>query len=933
MMINLSKFAAYKYSLLLVFLGLSQFAKAQVCVDLEIPSLPFSISSSTCGEGFDTGWNNVCNAWALTGEDVVYTFTTTDESCVFIELSGFSMGAAVVTVSTTCPFDLSGNCLGTFDSNFNETTVSGTVATQENSTYYITISSDSWIADCMDFNLSVSSDCPAPNVNDCLGAINMCDGYFYEENAPTGNGNYSDQLPFNGCQMTTVANMGWYQLTVETSGILNFTLTPNSDDDYDWILFNMTDATCADLAVNPTLVVGCNTFGLFGANSTTGISSANGGTGTANGPGDLNGPAFNADLNVEAGETYVLMISNWSATTNGYELDFGASTAVFVDNTPPEVESVNYSCEGTLSIVFSEYIDCATVLPEYFTLEGPGGPYLVADIESPCDQGTEYGNGFTITYNSALPVGGGNFNLVFEANELTDVCGNFLEPVTIPIDVPPGMELEVTTSPAGCSQNSGSLSIEVISGGAAPFLYSIDGVAFQSESTFTDLAEGEYTVTIKDNIDCTGSVTATIEIESLEFTAGPDAFTCSLYYSGNASLPTGFTGTWTAPAGVLMSDPTNKNCIFTAPTAGVYDFTWTITNGENCTNSKSVEVTFINLEVANFVFTNPTCHEKCDGSAQVTVSGTMNPDGLTYAWSSGFSPLGSPSSANEVCPGIGRVTITTEEGCTFEFPFLMDNPEPLDMGTINVVSESCPKFCDGSIVIENSEAEEFSFDGGRNFSTASSKENLCSGFYNIVMKNGNACKVETTVVLTQPPGPRARFAAKPNRQSVFTPHFEFENQSENYVSSYWQFDYPNGSATSRLQDASYTYPDPKPGDYMVMLAVVDEDGCTDTTFIQVGLFEDTWVYIPNAFTPNEDGINDFFKPSLQNVDVEDYKFTIFNRWGTKVFETTDVNQGWNGAESGSEYYSEAGMYVYRIHIREVETGEAREWNGTVMLMR
>src|SRR5690606_12572207 len=146
-----------------------------------------------------------------------------------------------------------------------------------------------------------------------------------------------------------------------------------------WILFNMTDATCEDLALNPTLVVGCNTFGLFGANSTTGISSANGGTGTANGPGDLNGPAFNADLNVEAGETYVLMISNWSATTNGYELDFGASTAVFVDNTPPEVESVNYSCEGSLSIVFSEYIDCTTVLPEYFTLEGPGGPYLVAD--------------------------------------------------------------------------------------------------------------------------------------------------------------------------------------------------------------------------------------------------------------------------------------------------------------------------------------------------------------------------------------------------------------------------------------------------------------------------------------------------------------------------------------------------------------------------
>src|SRR5690606_25584827 len=332
MMINLSKFAAYKYSLLLVFLIVTLFTKAQDCVDVVIPSLPFATSSSTCGEGADVGFNNVCNAWNVTGEDIIYSFTTTDESCVVIELSGFPSGAAGVIMSTGCPTDMSGACVSILTSDFSSTSVTGTVSVQANTTYYITISSDSWMANCIDFDLSISSDCPAPNVNDCLGAITMCDGYFYEENAPTGNGNYPDNLPLNGCQMTTVANMGWYQLTTQTAGVLNFSLTPNSTDDYDWILFNMTDATCNDIATNPDLVVSCNTYGLFGLNSTTGISSANGGTGNANGPGDINGPPFNADLNVEAGETYVLMISNWSATTNGYELDFGESTATFIDN-------------------------------------------------------------------------------------------------------------------------------------------------------------------------------------------------------------------------------------------------------------------------------------------------------------------------------------------------------------------------------------------------------------------------------------------------------------------------------------------------------------------------------------------------------------------------------------------------------------------------
>ncbi|MGB8717645.1 MAG: hypothetical protein WCD66_15000, partial [Rhodanobacteraceae bacterium] len=316
---NLRKSVLIKYWILLIFITLSFFAKAQSCVDVVIPSLPYTVSSSTCGEGIDVGFNNVCNSWGNPGEDLVYSYTTTDESCLLVELSGYQMGAGGVSVTSGCPGDFSSSCVSSLVSNWDATSVSGTISTQPNTTYYFTVSSEGWTAGCIDFDFSLSTNCPPPTPGDCLGAIPICTDYYYEENAPIGSGNYMDNLGLNDCSIYEMNNSGWYTLTAETDGILNFTLSPLQDDDYDWALFNLTDHTCADLGTNPDLMVDCNTYGLIGSNGDTGISTANGGSGTSNGPGDTNGPPFNADLNIQAGETYVLFVSNWSGTTNGYE--------------------------------------------------------------------------------------------------------------------------------------------------------------------------------------------------------------------------------------------------------------------------------------------------------------------------------------------------------------------------------------------------------------------------------------------------------------------------------------------------------------------------------------------------------------------------------------------------------------------------------------
>jgi hypothetical protein len=135
----------------------------------------------------------------------------------------------------------------------------------------------------------------------------------------------------------------FYTFTVETSGILRFTLTPNNpDNDYDWSLFNMTNHTCADLyPMAAQLQVSCNSYGVLGYNGPTGINTALSNGRNCNGPGTTNGPAFNEDVNVLAGQTYLLNISNWSSTNqSGYTLDFTASTAQIYNNIPPYIDSI-----------------------------------------------------------------------------------------------------------------------------------------------------------------------------------------------------------------------------------------------------------------------------------------------------------------------------------------------------------------------------------------------------------------------------------------------------------------------------------------------------------------------------------------------------------------------------------------------------------------
>jgi gliding motility-associated-like protein len=90
------------------------------------------------------------------------------------------------------------------------------------------------------------------------------------------------------------------------------------------------------------------------------------------------------------------------------------------------------------------------------------------------------------------------------------------------------------------------------------------------------------------------------------------------------------------------------------------------------------------------------------------------------------------------------------------------------------------------------------------------------------------------------------------------------------------------------------------------------------------------VFVPSAFTPNGNGLNDQFIPSVGFIDIEDYTFQVFNRWGEMLFESNDRYLGWDGRYQGNK--SPPGVYVYLLTFKTA-SGQYIDKKGTVTLIR
>lgn len=356
-------------------------------------------------------------------------------------------------------------------------------------------------------NLSI-----AQSASDCEGAIVLCDDFYSEENASLNTGSLYE---FTGtCNLNVEVSSVWYTFTAQEDGLLSFVLTPNDlFDDYDWGLFEITSGGCEGIGTNLSPEVSCNSWGTaFGQNGPTGIATSLGGVGNSNGPGDLNGPPFNADLPVQEGEVFALVVMNWTNSLQGYSINFGGSTASLYDDIAPSILSAEIDCSNQeIVLVFSEEVVDASVQAADFLLSGPGGDFTISSVESE-NPGASHEDTYFLTLSEQVSTGGTyTLQITDLSGFVTDNCGNLGED-TIELELQAPLSFETNTVTA-CNGFGGSLEVVGISGGLEPFSCQVQGVPGFG-CLYEDLDAGTYNVTVTDAADC--SSTLAVEVPNHE---------------------------------------------------------------------------------------------------------------------------------------------------------------------------------------------------------------------------------------------------------------------------------------------------------------------------------------------------------------------------------------------------------------------------------
>ncbi|MEO6903425.1 MAG: PKD domain-containing protein [Bacteroidia bacterium] len=185
-------------------------------------------------------------------------------------------------------------------------------------------------------------------------------------------------------------------------------------------------------------------------------------------------------------------------------------------------------------------------------------------------------------------------------------------------------------------------------------------------------------------------------------------------------------------------------------------------------------------------------------------------------------------------------------------------------------------------------------------------------FLSLTVTTSYGCRMSDT--LKSPvviyPTPKAEFTASSFEASIYEPHIQFKDESIGATLWDWQF---GDNQSSVSQSPYYTYSDT--GLFIVTHIAFNQYGCNDTVTHTIRIKEETAVFIPNAFSPDDNGLNDIFLPKFSGI--KEFHMLIFDRWGSQVFKSDDMNIGWNGRFNGTGELLKQDVYIYKIQIRNI----------------
>jgi large repetitive protein len=507
---------------------------------------------------------------------------------------------------------------------------------------------------------------------------------------------------------------------------------------------------------------------------------------------------------------------------------------------------------------------------------------------------------------------------VSDANACTSTVSYSLsQPNVLSID-------SVTKSNPTCSAGSNSNIQVYSSGGTLPKTYAIQpGAAVNTTGTFTGLAAGTYTINILDANNCPANtiVTLTAPTPIVFNSTSVSNVNCNGDSTGTLSaLASGGTGAllYTLNPGSFS----NSTGQFTNLYAALYQLTVSDANG--CTISTALGITE-NPAISWLTITaeNPRCAEGTDGSITIVADGGAG--GFTYQ----IGPSQPTASGSFTNLGLGAyvVTSTDNRGCTLQTIVVLNTPQNLIVTAPPISTTVCPEKNNATLIAQASFGNPggyiYSCTPGVQVNTTGVFPNLGAGNYTITVTDSKGCSGSTiaqviptsNIVGIQFNVTPISCIAQNGNDGIIIP------TATNGVPPYLYY-WPEFNDTA-TQHSSLL-----PGTYAVL--AVDAAGCSAMDSVTLAPPPCCEVFLPNAFSPDGNAINDVFVP-IGAANIEILQFDVYDRWGNQVFNSSSRYIGWDGTRKGSPLDMDTYFYILRYNC--LYDGKLYKYSGDVILLR
>jgi gliding motility-associated-like protein len=498
-----------------------------------------------------------------------------------------------------------------------------------------------------------------------------------------------------------------------------------------------------------------------------------------------------------------------------------------------------------------------------------------------------------------------------------------IKDTTIKIQEPDTFSLTIETTDLKCNQiPTGEVKVTHIEGNnfdpIRPYQFSINGSAKAPVTSFNSLNAGTHILTVYDVKGCQKDYQVSLdEPDSMSLIATTRWASCDNANDGTLLIEaSGGTPGYLYSLNGGISTTSN---FFTNLKGDGYGITVTDANGckkdTTIIVSKPAAIRFDSVRI-----TNPTCEGYTDGAAEIFLSGGTPP----YQYANVFGIYGTVNVVSSLSAGIYTLRVRDDNGCIVTNDITLKGYTPIDAQIVDIVSPSCYGFQNGEFKVNVTEGNA-PFRLVRNGTTDTITHNhfggLYKGDYSVVVVDSKNCSKAFPLHISEPDSLGGAVLSTGNDctgalTGALTadivggkpPYYFSWSTGANGIPQISQL--PNGSYSLKVSDNN--------GCVKYYDAFVDFDNCCKPG-------------IPNAFTPNGDGINDAFKLNYKG-GIALKEMSIYNRYGQQVFTTNNKDEGWDGRFKGQD----EGLGVYYYYIKVVcgnNHDQEVEFKGDLTLIR